>query len=230
MATDMNISFKEAREALKQHNPLRLDEITMGVGITNRGLQLTQAGLDNSSQQSFPVLSTCNGSNNSRGRLWQSQATPGSQRQGNIGSTTTGISRTQDLIWLTQQQNVNRKSREGRAVPRYETELDLPPFTDPQQAAPIEDLSSCCGEISIVRTHNRSNINKSNINANDSNKYDIKQLIIKLLPMLIKLCLASQPTDKLACIVEIGEMLEVQSLVSSIIAGIGSTSITSSSS
>ena len=43
---------------------------------------------------------------------------------------------------------------------------------------------------------------------------DIKWLIMKLLPIIIKIVLAVQHTDKLAGIIELGETLEEQSLVS----------------
>ena len=66
------------------------------------------------------------------------------------------------------------------------------------------------------------------MHTNITEKWEVKQLIGKILPTVIKLLLADQPTDRLACLIELGELLGMEQLESNVISKVSLTSIQSS--
>ena len=123
-----------------------------------------------------------------------------------------GPGSSQESRWFTQQTFQQKKSN-------VHTELlhELPASLDLVPVRPYQ-----CSNLSQNQSQKESSSNRISEKIGNSH-IDIKELLIKMLPILVKFFLAKQPTEKIACIIEIAELLGAESTISSLIAGMGLT-------
>ena len=210
LAVDTRVSFAEARNKINQ------DASQSSINANTHNARFsTQHTLpiDLSSSTSFPALAQT-----SQSCRISSQATR--RRESGWSCDSPSMQQlSQESQWFTQQ--VSRKKRKAASDMQDEIpcSLDLPTLT---QTQPLENSQRTSHVIRAAPT-NQYEENSA------SAELSIKELLIKMLPILLKLFLAKQPTEKIACIVEIAEMLGAESTLSSLIAGLNHSSLSSSS-
>ena len=215
-AVDMNVSFKDARRIMQSQSRQRIQgqEITYGSDNNGHFVNASKAP-EPGCRTTFPQLQSQQCRVMDKNTPSRQQVFPQSQawraQQGNHSS--------QGSHWFTQQEARDHlQTQEWPNSNCTETrELDLPPLptqTTDMQAEPTQNTNS-----QVLQS-------KSQTNASQSST-DVKQLIMRLLPLMIKLFLAEQATEKISCLLEVGEILKAESLVTSVISSIGLTSISS---
>ena len=212
LAADMGISFTEARNSLNNH--------TNSSHIPTSIIPLTPTCPDITNNKSFPSLdSIIRSSQPSTSNKTASQVRNHEPIHAALSSDS------QNSVWFSQQSGCST------AYQPYSSSLPhLTPPTPPRP--PSTSLSSSNAFInesdnlmpnsslkSSLTTNDNNNNSVSNTpETNNGNSFDLKKLIVSLLPILIKLFLSSNTSDKIECFVQIGQLLQAETVVSSILA------------
>ena len=118
----------------------------------------------------------------------------------------------QDSIWFTQQTKRRKRSIQSREEMSQELlSLDLPELPVSQESHTSSVLQGKALLPSQIKSKNT------------TEQIDFKKLLVIILPILLKLVLAKQTTEKIACIIEIAELIGAESSISSLISDIDSS-------
>lgn len=215
----LNISYQEARKKMndEQTNKLQLQHTIPQMPNTN-----TQIPPDTQSEETFPRY--INKQARHPGQMSNTQ-----NLQINHPTTQTTY---HTLITPSQQTQTNSPTTGYNETP---LSLELPPLS-PQYCLPgtiankdPETLKTNSNNTQNQRTYANTTKNQPPQNNNKENpknqRYDVREIIVKLLPLLIKLLLSNNTTDKIECFIEIGVILQAENTITEALANLGTTSI-----
>lgn len=222
ITTDRGITFSEARSLIK-HRQIHLSQPT-AVNVT-----LPQPTIIHlNSQDIFPNLPSMQteGPHPSCSNVQASPQLKTSYNNDKIQPTSTraysnstSMQETQSSQWFTAGQGHRKQHPTPNATPNSQTLEnhfalsslpDLPTLTQLNNPHPPTATSSPTPSVSSVIPQS------------------IKQLLVKLIPLLIKLFISNNITDKIECFHEIGSIFEMGSIVAEMLSKMGLTSQSSS--
>lgn len=217
----LNISYQEARKKMNETQINRSQNTTPQTLNNN-----TQIPPDTQSEEIFPRYSNYHPRHQKQTR--------NSPTQQAYHPTTQTTNTTQ--LTLRQQTQANLTATVDSETPLL---LDLPPLS-PQYCLPAANPNNSI-ETSTTNLHannshtqnHRSYANttknhptqNSNIENPGNQGHDFRDIIIKLLPLLIKLILSNKTTDKIECFIEMGTVLQAENIITEALANLGTTSI-----